>query len=417
MCDTLVILPSHSDTGNLLFGKNSDREPTEAQAIVHLPAQVPNTAAVQCTYISIPQVERTHAVILSKPFQMWGAEMGVNEHGVAIGNEAVFTRIKHPKKNDGLTGMDMLRLALERTSSAEGALRCITGLLETYGQDACGGYQNKNFFYHNAFIIADKKNAWVLETAGRHWAAQKVTSTRSISNGLTITTDYDLLSKDAKAFAFEKKYLRAGEIFNFAKAYSDTLYTWASKCKTRQAITSSAIQQPQNTIAGIFSTLQTHNLPDEKFSPRKASSGSVCMHATSFLNPSETTGTMIVALREHQPDTIWLTGTSNPCTSLLKPFFFETNTLLENSLTTPSDKQDESLWWKAHRVHAILRKKYQKNIQGIKDHRNEIQAQLFLKEKEVIRDWNLKSAEHLSTLSLDLHIEFLIWLEHHGLPE
>jgi secernin len=65
-----------------LFGKNSDREPNEVQLVVYNPAQdYPADSVVRLTYIEIPQVEHTHATMLSKPFWMWGAEMGSNEHG------------------------------------------------------------------------------------------------------------------------------------------------------------------------------------------------------------------------------------------------------------------------------------------------------------------------------------------------
>lgn len=63
---------------------------------------------LQCTYIEVEQVPKTHAVILSRPSWLWGAEMGANEHGVCIGNEAVWT--KEPVgEGEALLGMDLLR--------------------------------------------------------------------------------------------------------------------------------------------------------------------------------------------------------------------------------------------------------------------------------------------------------------------
>ena len=70
-----------------------------------------DTLIFQCTYISIPQVPLTHAVVLSKPAWMWGAEMGANEHGVTIGNEAVWSRYSDSAYDavPRLLGMDLLR--------------------------------------------------------------------------------------------------------------------------------------------------------------------------------------------------------------------------------------------------------------------------------------------------------------------
>ena len=66
--------------------------------------------SLQCTYIEIQQVAHTHAVILSKPAWIWGAEMGSNEHGVCIGNEAVWTKLWSPDDlEERLIGMDYLR--------------------------------------------------------------------------------------------------------------------------------------------------------------------------------------------------------------------------------------------------------------------------------------------------------------------
>lgn len=66
--------------------------------------------SLQCTYIEIQQVAHTHAIILSKPAWIWGAEMGSNEHGVCIGNEAVWTKLWSPDDlEERLIGMDYLR--------------------------------------------------------------------------------------------------------------------------------------------------------------------------------------------------------------------------------------------------------------------------------------------------------------------
>ena len=130
MCDTLIATGSATADGVTVFGKNSDREPNEAHHVMRVPAtDHPADSRVACTYITIPQVAHTHAVLLAKPFWIWGGEMGANEHGVVIGNEAVFTKVPYEKEG-GLTGMDELRLALERAASAREAVTVITTMLE-----------------------------------------------------------------------------------------------------------------------------------------------------------------------------------------------------------------------------------------------------------------------------------------------
>ena len=382
-------MPGHTRSRNLIFGKNSDREPNEAQAIACIPATEYREGDVRCTFIQVPQVRETYAVILSKPFQMWGAEMGVNEHGLVIGNEAVFTKIKFARKNDGLTGMDLLRLALERCRTAEQAMEMIVRLLSDYGQDACGGYQNHRFFYSNSFLIADVKEVWVLETAGRFWAAQKVESGfRSISNLLTIGEDYDLLGEGAIGFARQKGWLKQGENFSFKKAFSDWFYTKMARGHQRQCTTTSLGNACAGAldVAAAMNILSAHDPPGEDFSPSKCTTASVCMHATGVANPSNTTGSMIAEIRQDRPHTVWLTGTSMPCLSVWKPFFFPAGgeTRADDSLKQPGALPDESLWWQAERVHRNILKHYQKGVELVINERQDLQQSLLKAEAELL---------------------------------
>ena len=210
MCDTVVVVGED----RVLFAKNSDRDPNEAQCLEWHPSRSHAIGArVRCTWIDVPQVARTFAILISRPFWMWGAEMGANECGVTIGNEAVFTT--EPYASSGLTGMDLLRLALERAGSAAEAVDVLTGLLERHGQGGGCGHEQRSFSYHNSFVVADPGGAFVLETAGAKWAVERIDrGVRTISNGLTIT--------------------------GFAERHSDRLRTAICRCRVRQRQTSIA---------------------------------------------------------------------------------------------------------------------------------------------------------------------------------
>lgn len=385
MCDTFLALPSVTRDKTTILSKNSDREPAEAQAIQHIPGQHHSEDSTRCTFIEIEQVRETYSCILSKPFQMWGAEMGVNQWGVAIGNEAVFTKVKHPKRNDGLTGMDLLRLALERSRNAEEALNIIIALLEQYGQDACGGYRNSDFFYHNSFIIADPHSGWILETAGKEWAARQVKDIGSISNRLSISAA-DRYSTNAQSFAKLQGWWNGRSTFDFSEAYSDRLYTWLGRGARRQACTQEACeaQSGQLTSHDAMHILQTHNLDDPHFTPKKANTGSVCMHRTSILNPSDTTGSMVAELRTNGIHTIWLTGTPHPCLSIYVPYFTGTQTL--QHVKPPGAEPDQSLWWKAKELHRWINKYYPARRALIQEQRTALQQDIVDAEEDLLKN-------------------------------
>ncbi|PSL06584.1 carcinine hydrolase/isopenicillin-N N-acyltransferase family protein [Cecembia rubra] len=407
MCDTLVSIPNFTASGNLIFAKNSDREPDEAQALLHVPRTIHQEAYLKCTYIKIPQVKETFGIILSKPFHIWGAEMGVNEHGVVIGNEAVFTRVKIRKDNSGLNGMDLLRLALERSENSEEAIEWITQLLKRYGQDACGGYKNKDFFYHNSYLLADSKSAYILETAGKSWALKKISSIGSISNGLQIGSDYDKVHLAEEKLNFPFQYFPKPKPFSFNRYYSDFLYTTIGRAVKRQSCSLGLMQEQEGSFSVLkaMGILKTHDKAEADFDPKKANTASLCMHATGLTNPSTTTGSMVAEIRKDLPSTIWLTGTSMPCISVFIPFFLGTSTL--SGFTQPNASPDDSLWWKAEKWHRWICEDYKKRKIAIVEELNQIQADFLMKEKELFsKNPELKILEAFSAECLQKVDEF-----------
>ncbi len=366
MCDTLFSPAFLNKNGHGIFAKNSDREPNEAQQIVRYPRQNRSEKRVKTTFITVDCPETAYEVILSKPFQMWGAEMGANEHKVVIGNEAVFTKIKMDKSNKGLTGMDMLRLALEQATNATEAVNIIQNLLKKYGQDACGGYQDKGMFYHNSFIIADPTEGYVLETAGAFWVLKKITGYTAISNILTIETDYDDIHPETIAFAQKKGWIGRNEPFNFKKAFSAPIMTYLAKGKERRfQCVSQGIENIKDTEGGsftvlnAFSILRSHKKGND-FEPQSGGMDNICLHATGLLTPSQTTGSMVVELRKEQPSTVWLTGSAAPCLSVFKPFHFGNDVLDEANFPKPTDGFDASYWWQWELLHRKILEEYKK---------------------------------------------------------
>lgn len=383
MCDTLVALGSATADGSVLLAKNSDRAPNEAQLPVYVPRTQHSEAMVKCTHIEIPQVPETFAVLLSKPFWMWGCEMGVNEFGVAIGNEAVFT--KEPKAKIGLLGMDMIRLALERADTARRALDVIIALLATHGQGGWCSIFDKKRNYHNSFLIADPGDAWVLETAGKYWAARQVQDVYSISNGITIGSEWDLASPGLVEHAVEKGWCSSAADFDFARCYSDFLYTRFSECRSRRSTTLGHLQNDRDkiTVREMMSYLRDHGSPgqDPMWNPSKGIT-SVCAHAgvPIIRDDFQSTASLVAHLRADLP-TYWMTGTSAPCTGLFKPFHLGP---LPPELGEPAGTYDEhSLWWAHERLHRAVIADYATRMPLYAEERDGLEA-AFVSEEETL---------------------------------
>jgi secernin len=320
MCDTMVALGAATRDGAVIFAKNSDRQPNEPHLMIRIPRRKHLEPYLRATYIQIPQVPETYEVLLLKPSWIWGCEMGCNEFGLNIGNEAVFTREKYGAP--GLTGMDMARIALERCQTSEEALEMLVKLLAEFGQGGNCGYE-KPFTYHNSFLIADQQSAWVLETAGPYWAAQKVKDIYCISNGLTIGTDFDKYHPQLIRHAVAKGWCRNESGFNFRQCYSDPLFTYFSGAQTRVNASRAmlAAEKGAITVATMKRILRSHVPGMDGKQLNRNSVRSICMHGGGLIG-DHTTGSYVAHLRT-DACTYWVTGASTPCLSVYKPVWLD----------------------------------------------------------------------------------------------
>lgn len=330
MCDTQVLIAD----GAVWFARNSDREPSEPQSVVRHKAVSGDTARrLRLSHIEIDQVPARRATILSQPAWCWGAEMGLNDAFVAIGNGAIFS--KRATLQAGLLGMDLVRLGLERAGSAAEAVQIMTALLERHGQGGPAGYKDRGFCYDNSFIVADPREAWGLETAGRDWAARRIERRGAISNALTIGRDYDHASAAVTAAQLD-----------FAKSFDTRLMPHFARAKARRDGALRGLDQSTlPAFSRMAAQLRTH--AKGRDDPAAGSNADVCMHAAGFIRRHQTTGSMIARLAPDGADALF-TGTSAPCLSIFRPVRFEDDWTV---LTPEAERIDAPLWRRHEWLH------------------------------------------------------------------
>ncbi|XP_071158909.1 secernin-3-like isoform X1 [Mytilus edulis] len=333
-CDTFVALPPSTADGCVIFGKNSDRPDEEVQEVEYYPSQEHQPGSkVMCTYIEIDQVPKTNDVILSKPAWMWGAEMGANQHGVCIGNEAVWTKLNSDDDlTERLLGMDIVRLVLERVKTSKEGVELIGELLAKYGQGGSCYESTQRSAYHNSFLLADRTEAWVLETAGKFWAAELIKEgVRNISNQLTIGTKIDMMSpnliEEAKSSGL---YKESDGDFNFSVVFAkDTT-------PVNRFVNGKRLLE-EYSKEGIFGMRDMAKiLRDEKNEICRLGGGGLSLSTGSQISVIPTGASL-------SPPLHWFTATPNPNVSIYKPFIFCPDVDLGDLTVSPKFGADDPL--------------------------------------------------------------------------
>ena len=346
-CDTLSVAADRSAYGCNMLAKNSDRPIGESQPLVWFPpAEHPEGSMVEITGMSLPQVPHTYGVLGSKPYWMYGFEMGVNDQGVIIGNEAENSRDKDVETVEGILGMDLLRLALERGKTAREAMDVIIALLTEYGQlhNASALYDSH---YENSYILVDPQEIWILETAGRRYAAHRVTGgVFNIGNCYTLETDIDLASPDLEAHARENGWLMPYEPFNFSKAYMKDFAAQTLAIPRWRRVRELAEKTEKHDLASLKAIFRDHHEDNPEICPRYgASTGylpTVCRHALQW-NMSQT-GASMVAWYKEGIGVVVREAYSQPCCSLYLPAY--PGVPMPDFMSRATGRfSEDSLWW------------------------------------------------------------------------
>lgn len=378
-CDTMVALGGATRGGNTVFAKNSDRPQDEAQPLVLVPGADHSGGFSGTQFVAVPQVEHTYRHVGSKPYWCAGYEHGFNEHQVVIGNESLPSLLPESSEPK-LVGMEILRLVLERSKSAEEAVDVMTGLISEFGQ---GKFANDAGVrtYDNLYLIADPISAYVVEAVGHDWAVKQVDKFRSISNVGQIGKDADRVSAGASTAAtklglFEMGF---GDSFGFSNAFGDPGASdsgIARQCRSETMLGGGVGGLDVRAMIEVLTDHSDGVNPGEPPVVDIATYPSICVHNMTAETPGASTASLVAdlcATGERLP--VYWTGMYSPCMTVFTPMFIEGD--MPASLAIGSENpSSDSPWWDFYRL-------THHGIQAGSDARTEIRSELSVLQNEL----------------------------------
>lgn len=277
--ECFVVLPPFTESNEVIYGRNSYRPDGEVSEVVYAN-------------------DKEKSIIISKPFGIDGAESGANNSNVSIG----ITWTDGESLNESYDSTTLTRMALETSASAVDAVDKIADFIEK--NHSC----NKPDMPKYGFVICDTKEVWILNVAGKNWAAEVITDGfRHIPQGLSISTKIDKSSPNLQQTAQDLTLWDGSGEFNFREVFGSSIQsatTWPGKEPSAEV---------KFSVIDMFKTLRTVE------SDKPAQSSNV-----SQLSPS--------GVSCH-----WFTATPNPNESVFKPFVFTPNARISPLTVVPAD--------------------------------------------------------------------------------
>jgi dipeptidase len=285
--------------------------------------------------------------------------------------------------------MDVIRLGLERAATAAEALELILALLEQFGQGGNCGHLTATY-YNNSFLIADRQEAFVVETVGKEWLVERVRGIRTLSNIYSIDRHAERTSLGLSALIRDSGW-SSENVPCYASAIADPNREHIGRAQTRRARSASLLHSREGQIGAIdiMTILRDHgpvasSSPD--WYPGQADI-SICMHAGAEDRPGQTTGALVSELRE--TDSVhWVTGTAAPCSAIFKPVLI--GVPLPDIGTRPTDHFDShTLWWRHERLHrAAISGHFGQFLRDIREERDGLEARFHTRVDAVLNGGN-----------------------------
>ncbi|MBV7328298.1 C69 family dipeptidase [Chloroflexi bacterium TSY] len=407
-CDTMVALGNATQNGQTIFAKNSDRPANECQPLVLREKQRHRAGSIaHCQFVELPQVDISYRHVGSRPYWCWGYEHGFNEHQVVIGNEALPSKLA-PFAKPKLIGMEILRLGLERSRSAAEAVEVMADLITRYGQ---GKFDNDADVrtYDNGFIIADPREAYILETAGHDWVVKRVEKPIGISNVHSIETDWTAISPEAERQAQEKGWWLAQPDlgpFNFAEAYSEIDRTQGSgpmrRARSCAILSHRAGGIDVQTMIKILSDHGSATVDPAAYKSVINPGTGICVHGNLDGGGGNTAASLVADLcADGSRLPVYWCSFYSPCLSLFFPVLLE-GTLPSILSIGDSSQSEQSPWWQFYQLSMLARSNSDVGVSLVRETWTDFQSKLFISADQVSvegqRLINLGQCDEASTL-------------------
>jgi len=239
------------------------------------------------------------------------------------------TREEKIPRGKGISRYSIRQLILERSKTAREAVELVGKLIDNHGQSDSPV----------AYCIADREEAWLVETTFRHWAARRIKDdeVHVEANEYTIETEYDMAGEGLVSYATEQGWYKEEDgPFNFKYVYGAP----------------GELDRPRNISRRFQGTYMLKN----KFGLMGVKT-ILSVLAQPPVQTTETQAFMVWHLRGKMPVEVGCVmwhGMSGANTSIAVPVYAGSTKVPEEYVSAPYRYDSVSAWWQFERLQRLF---------------------------------------------------------------